>query len=338
MKKIILFSLAFFILASCVKDKPEKDLPSFLGLMELPSHFPEINFPDDNDFDEKKWALGKDLFYDPIMSVDSTISCSSCHDPSLAFTDNVALSLGVEDRLGTRNAPTLGNVAFQPFFTFEGGLNTLEKQIFVPIQEHNEFDFNIVLLAERLANNSYYAPKIEGAFDRTADAFVITRSLATFERSLISGSSAYDAFILGDQTALTVQEQDGMKLFFSERLACSNCHNGFNFTEYGFENNGLYEDYLDIGRKRLTGLDEDLSLFKTPTLRNIEVTSPYMHDGSFTSLEEVIDHYNSGGENHINKSEKIRELDLTSQEKEDLIAFLKSLTDESFILNPLFQQ
>ena len=306
--------------------------------MEIPKGFDEIEFPEDNLFTQEKWDLGKKLFFDPIMSIDSTISCATCHNPELAFSDDVSFSSGVENRLGTRNAPTLANVAYHPYFTREGGVPTLEMQILVPIQEHNEFDFNIVLLAEKLKTDSTYLQMSLNAFGKEPDAFVITRALASFERSLLSGYSRYDQFEnYNDQVALTEEEINGMELFFSEKTNCYKCHGGFNFTNYTFENNGLYLEYDDVGRFRFTGDEIDLARFKVPSLRNVELTAPYMHDGSMVTLEEVIEHYNQGGENHPHKSSFIKPLNLTENEKRMLLAFIKSLTDDSFVQNPLFK-
>jgi len=307
--------------------------------MEIPNGFDEIEFPEENEFSQSRWELGKRLFYDPIMSLDSTISCASCHSSELAFSDNVAFSLGVEDRLGARNAPTLANVAYHPYFTREGGVPTLEMQILVPIQEHNEFDFNIVLLAERLNADSSYIQESLKAYNREPDAFVITRALSSFERSLISGYSRFDHYEnYNDLEALSQREVKGMELFFSDKTNCSQCHMGFNFTNYAFENNGLYEEYNDVGRFRFTGEEEDIARFKVPSLRNIELTTPYMHDGSLLTLDEVVEHYNDGGENHPQKSTLIKPLGLTEDEKSSLVAFLKSLTDESFVNNPIFKK
>ena len=307
-------------------------------LMEVPNGFDDLDLPEDNLFTQERWDLGKRLFYDTVMSRDSTISCGSCHNPELAFSDEVALSLGVKERLGTRNAPTLANVAYHPYFTREGGVPTLEMQILVPIQEHNEFDFNIVLLAERLNSDSSYVRMARQAYGRDPDPFVITRSIACFERSLISGYSRFDHYEnYNDAAALSAYELKGLELFFSDRSNCSQCHGGFNFTNYAFENNGLYEMYEDVGRFRFTGDDKDLARFKVPSLRNVALTAPYMHDGSMMTLEEVVEHYNKGGFSHPHKSELIKPLNLSEDEKSKLVAFLKTLTDESFIQNPLFK-
>jgi len=334
MKKC-LFPLVVLFFFAC--KKAPNELPAE-PLLAVPEGFPMPVFPEGNELTPERWALGKRLFFDPVLSSDSTVSCASCHISEKAFTDGKQFSEGVEGRLGTRNAPTLANVAYHPYYTREGGVPTLEMQILVPIQEHAEFDFNILLIAERLNRDSSYVQQSSQAYDREPDAFVITRSIACFERTILSGRSPYDEFLNGKNSALTTAEKRGKDLFFGERLACSQCHGGFNFTHYAFENNGLYEDYPDPGRFRLTGKEEDRALFKVPSLRNVGVTAPYMHDGSLPTLEAVVEHYNSGGKDHPHKSQLIKPLNLTTKEKTDLIAFLKALTDDDFLNNPKFRE
>lgn len=304
-------------------------------LLAVPQGFPSPDFPADNALTPARFALGKRLFYDPVLSRDSTISCVSCHAPGHAFSDTVTFSPGVGGAPGKRNAPTLANVAYQPYFTREGGVPTLEMQILVPIQEHNEFDFNILLIAERLKKDSIYVRMSREAYNREPDFYIITRSIACFERTLISGESRFDKFYFQGKTdALSEQEKNGMNLFFSERTHCSGCHSGFNFSNYAFENNGLYDIYPDPGRFRLTEDSLDIARFKVPTLRNVALTGPYMHDGSISTLSAVIDHYNSGGKNHPHKSAMIKPLGLTEKEKSELLAFLEALTDTEFNNNP----
>ena len=299
--------------------------------------FPEMEIPPDNEFSMARWELGKKLFYDPILSLDSSLNCGSCHKQALAFADDVAFSDGVLGRAGVRNSPSLANIGYHPYFTREGGISSLEKQVLVPIQEHNEFDFNIIYVMDRMRKDSQYVQMSRKAYEREPDPFVITRAISCFERSLISGQSAYDRFtFLGEEKAMSKAEQAGMALFFSEKLACSSCHSGFNFSNYAFENNGLYESYPDPGRFRLTSDSADLARFKVPSLRNVALTAPYMHDGSVSTLEAVIAHYESGGKAHPHRSEKIQAFILTNREKKELIAFLNCLTDLSFTTNPLF--
>ncbi len=333
MQKFCIYICIVGLAIGCAKDNA--DTLADAELLVVPEGFPAVDFPEDNPLTLAAYDLGKKLFFDPALSRDSTVSCASCHQQSKAFADHLPFSLGAGGALGTRNAPTLANVAYHPYFTSEGGVPTLEMQVLVPIQEHNEFDFNIVLISERLSEDPAYVSMAQKAFDRGIDPYAITRAIATYERTLISGNSLYDqVHFQGELSAMSQEAQSGLDLFFSDSLACSSCHSGFNFTNYAFENNGLYSDYLDNGRYRLTGLEEDRARFKVPTLRNVEMTAPYMHDGSFTSLEEVIDHYASGGMDHPNKSELLQGFHISEKQKKDLVAFLKSLTDESFLANP----
>lgn len=321
-------------LMACDENVLVPDAPGGFAVV-IPPGFPDIPYPADNTYTPERWALGRRLFYDAALSRDSTISCASCHRPEFAFADTRAVSPGIDGRLGTRNAPSLANVAYHPYYLREGGLPTLEMQVFVPLQETHEMDFEIALAAARLAADSSYQAMSEAAYDRPMDPYVITRALSNFERTLISGDSRYDRHLAGTATTvMTPSEKAGMDLFFSERTNCSACHGGYNFTTYAFANNGLYLDYTDPGRFRLTNLESDRAVFKIPSLRNISITAPYMHDGSLATLRDVIDHYDSGGQAHPNKSPLIRPLHLTEAEKDNLVAFLQMLIDPTFIHNP----
>ncbi|MEZ4926034.1 MAG: cytochrome c peroxidase [Saprospiraceae bacterium] len=331
---VLFFGLLFFL--ACRKEQQPGSVSE--PLLNIPTGFPYPTIPQDNEVTEARFALGKRLFYDVVMSRDSTISCASCHASEYAFSDTLAFSNGVAGLSGTRNAPTLTNVAYHPYFTREGGVPSLEMQILVPIQEHNEFDFNILLISDRLKTDSNYIRMSWKAYGRDPDFYVITRSIACFERCLISGDSPYDRYkFQGESNALSPAALNGMNLFFSSKTNCAQCHFGFNFSNYAFENNGLYEEYSDPGKFRLTEDSTDLARFKVPTLRNIALTAPYMHDGSLETLQDVIEHYNYGGEAHPHKSPLVRPLGLTALEKANLLEFLKSLTDENFISNPKFK-
>ncbi len=308
------------------------------SLLEIPAHFPPVEWPEDNAFTLARWEMGKALFYDPVLSKDSSISCASCHRPERAFADNRPFSLGVADSLGRRNVPTLTNVAYNPYFLSEGGVPTLELQVIVPIQDHAEFDFNIVAISERLKRIPKYMDMAQKAYNREPDPFAITRSISTFERTFISGNSPYDRYVSGDKSALSAIQKKGMDLFFSDRVHCTSCHGGFNFTDYGFENNGLYETYRDKGRYALTGKDSDVALFKVPTLRNVGHTAPYMHDGSMLSLVDVVKHYSDGIKLHHHLSEEIKPLLLNDEEVDVLVAFLGALTDNSFSQNQMLRK
>lgn len=330
---IIVLSLIGILLISCSSSKEEMGID-----LTPPLGFTDIVYPEGNTYTKARWDLGKQLFYDPILSVDSSLSCASCHKQEFAFADNESTTPGVLDRPGKRNAPTLVNVAYLPYVLFEGSVPTLEMQILVPIQEHNEFNHNIVSIANALNKNEKYVELSQKAYDRIPDPYVITRAISNFQRTLISGNSKFDQYYYQNKkSTFTESEKRGMELFLGDKAKCSSCHSGFQLTNYAFENNGLYEEYPDEGRIHFTGLESDEAKFKVPTLRNIELTAPYMHDGSFNTLIEVIEHYNSGGKNHKNKSPNLVPLNLTNQEKIDLEAFLKTLTDWEFINNPLFQ-
>lgn len=328
----------FIFFVSCAKEDVGVKHDTHLEVWTTPPDFPDMVFPEENSFSPNRWRLGKKLFYDNRLSIDSSISCGTCHQQKFGFSDQIALTPGVLNRPAKRNSPTLTNIGYNPYFTREGGVSTLEKQILVPISEHNEFGFNMVLLIERLKDDKEYQKMAMEAYGRALDAFTITRAISNFERSLISGNSRYDKYNRGNKSVLTETELEGLNLFFSDRTNCSLCHGGFNFTNYSFSNNGLYQDYTDLGRYLLTGKDMDKSLFKTPSLRNIGVTSPYMHDGSIEDLEQVINHYNSGGKNHPNKSHFIKPLGLSKEEKAALKAFLLTLDDPEFLNNKQFAE
>lgn len=303
---------------------------------DLPPHFPAMNYPENNQLNEDRIELGRKLFYDPILSRNNDISCATCHKQSLAFADTAAITPGTEGRLGNRNAPTLANVGYNPTVLFDGFLETLEKQILVPIQEHAEMDFNIVDVSKRMKANPKYVAMSKKAYDREPDAFVITRAISAFERTLISSNSKYDGFLQGKKK-LSAAETRGKSLFF-DRLHCSQCHGGFNFTDFSVRNNGLFPIYADSGRMRVTHLETDRDMVKVPTLRNISLTAPYMHDGRFKTLHDVLHHYESGGGNHPNKSAVIQPFTLTETEENDLISFLKTLTDKQFITDKRFSK
>ena len=322
--------IVFFVVGFKVVSEVEKSS----SLNQLPQGFPPMEIPEGNEFSLERWQLGKKLFNDRILSIDRSISCGNCHHPHLAFSDSVALSPGVFNRAGTRNAPSLANIGYHPYFLREGGVPTLEMQVLVPIQEHNEFNHNIVEIAKLLQKDSTYVAMSLAAYNRPPDPFVITRALANYERTFISGNSRYDQYAFqGKKKALSPTEKSGMKLFFSDRLQCGSCHGGFNFTNYAIENNGALADYKDPGRFRFSLDSSDYAKFKVPSLRNVEVTAPYMHNGEVSTLKEVIERYDKGGINHTYKNERIQPLHLTEIEKDELIQFLYTLTDDTFVKN-----
>ena len=298
------------------------------GLIQIPEGWDAPEFPEDNAFTDVRWALGKDLFFDARLSVDGSVSCATCHLPSKAFSAPEPVTPGALGALGTRNAATLTNAAYQPHFMSEGGVPTLEMQVLVPLQEPSEMGHNIVTACEELAPD--YAVQSQAAYGRDLDPFVLTRALATFQRSLLSGSSPWDRWQQGE-LAIAEAVQHGAELFGSEGLACDRCHTPPLFTDHGFANNGLDAVSTDPGRWVLTGDPADSGAFKVPTLRNIGFTAPYMHDGRFQDLDEVLEHYASGGAGHAHQDSGLVPFVLTSEEKSDLMAFLHALNDTAFV-------
>lgn len=326
--------IGVIFLLSCEPEEKElankNDLPFPI---EIPAGFPAMEVPTDNPITIGRVALGKELFFDPILSRDRSISCGSCHQPEFSFTDQEALSLGVEGKVGERNAPQLANIAFKPFFFKDGGIPSLELQVLAPFDNHLEFDLNIVEAVNRLMKSEYYTQRFQEVFGDNPSAFGLTRAIAAYERTLISGNSRFDRYFYQNENVLTDSELRGFELFKSDELKCNSCHNGVFFTNFEFENIGLELNYSDSGRARITLNSSDAGKFEVPTLRNIAVTQPYMFDGRFETLDQVIDFFAAGGLAHQNKSNLIQPFSITEEEKADLIAFLESLTDDSFLKN-----
>lgn len=321
--------LLLLLLTSCDKEEVVDEV------VTVPSWFPELPVPEDNLLTAERVALGRRLFYDPLLSSDSTVSCASCHLQTLAFSDGLPVSLGVVGRTGLRNAPSLGNVAYVPALFADGGVPTLEQQAQAPIFAHEEMDFSIAGFLERIEDDATYTAMFRAAYDREPDAFGFSRGLAAFQRTFISGSSRFDRYEYQDDgTALSEAEVRGRELFFSNRTECSTCHTPPLFTTFDYANIGLYATYADSGRARISHMATDNGKFRIPSLRNIGLTAPYMHNGSMASLQQVVQHFNSGGVTHANRDARIRPLSLTSQEQNDLVAFLQALTDEAFVTDP----
>ena len=328
--RILLVFLAFSLLGftGCTNQHDSKDNPKPTPFeLRVPAGFAMMSIPESNPLTAEKAELGRRLFFEPLLSRDSSISCSSCHKPQLAFADSVPFSDGVIGRKSTRNSPSLMNIGYAPKLMAEGGVATLELQVLAPLEDHNEMDMPVFEACKRLNSNEAYRSLFQSVWNDSVTPFTLTRSLAAFERTLIGGNSRFDLFMQGDSSALSAVEKSGYRLFESNRLGCRNCHAGMLFTNYSIENNGLDSVYQDNGLFRLTMSESDMGKFKVPTLRNIALTAPYMHDGRFSTLEEVIEHYNSGGKNHPNKSAHISGLGLTENEKAALVAFLKALTE-----------
>jgi len=288
------------------------------------------HIPQNNLMEKHKIELGHLLFFDTRLSVDDTISCASCHNPNFGFTDGKPVSTGFDGQKGKRNAPTVINRVFGKSQFWDGRVASLEEQALGPLANPIEHGFdNIDTVVERVKSMSSYTQLFNKAFYRKATAEDIGKALAAFERTILSGDSRFDKYNLGAREALTEQEIKGMKLF-NGKANCSNCHSGFNFTDEEFHNIGIgvSVDNQDLGRGGVTGKAEDKGAFKTPTLRDITATAPYMHDGSIATLEEVISFYNRGGNKNDNLSPQIEPLNLSGDEQGNLVAFLKALDGE----------
>jgi cytochrome c peroxidase len=286
-----------------------------------------MQIPKDNAFTKERIELGKKLFFSTAFSSDGKISCSSCHNPAFAFADTLAISPGVNNKLGFRNSPSLVNIAWHTSFMLDGGVPTLEMQVLAPFAGHEELNFSIIKAAEILQKDSLINNLSHLAYSRDIDAYVVTRALACYQRSLIDGNSKFDKFILDSiSNPLSESEILGYKLFISEKTGCKDCHTGILFSNYAYENIGLYENYIDSGRARITFRQNDNGKFKVPSLRNISLTAPYMHDGSLKTLEDVVAFYETGGKTHKNKSSKMKKIALLPEERIALVDFMKTLT------------
>lgn len=334
MRWIVLFSLG--LLAGCdAGGTAEPDRPTPLEL-DVPASFPVLFMPVDNPLTEEGVALGRRLFFDPILSRDSTRACASCHAPAQAFSDQERFSLGVGGQRGTRQSMPLMNVAWMPSFFWDGRAVSLEEQVGHPVTNPVEMGEEWGHVLAKLERHRDYPALFMRAFETPEITQArVAKAIAQFERTLISGGSKFDRFLAGE-AALTAQEQLGYDLFNTERADCFHCHGNILFTDNDFHNNGLDTDPEDPGLSAVTGRPSDFGKFKTPTLRNLAYTAPYMHDGRFTTLEEVVDHYATGLQRSSTLDPLLLRapLRLTPEEKEALIAFLLTLSDPAFLDDP----
>ncbi len=284
-----------------------------------------------------KVELGKKLFFDPILSKDNSISCASCHNPQFAYADNKALSLGVNDSIGTRNTPSIMNMLSRPYFFHDGRAPSLEAQASMPIE--NPVEMNLVFdeAVNKIKNNKEYYILFNKIYQDSPNHNTITNALAEFQRSLESdGSAPHDLWINDvDTLALSTSQQRGRAIFLADEFKCFECHSGPDFTGDEFRNIGLYNGTTlnDTGRFQVTKDSSDLGKFKVPGLRNVALTAPYMHNGMFNTLEEVIDFYSNPYDfvkAPVNiDSLMVTPLNFTEQQKTDLVNFLHALTDKN---------
>lgn len=354
MTKAIFFILVLSFLTSCRKEKVSF-IPTPYAI-DIPSHFPQMNIPEDNPMTEEGIELGRFLFYETKLSGDNTMSCASCHQLNSSFADNVALPLGIQGIAGTRNSMPLFNLGWDDFFTWDGRKTSLEGQILEPVPNPIEMHLKWTDAVDKLQLDVSYRNKFFRAFgEEGIDSMKVAKSIAQFIRTIISANSTFDVmYKFENGLPLTTSENStlvnieaevwaGYDLFKSLNGAdCFHCHNGPLMRVKKFSNNGLDMVFSDQGRALVTQNVNDEGKFKVPSLRNLSATGPYMHDGRFNSLEEVIEHYSTG----IQQSETLDPLiefanqggvQLDELEKQWLKKFLLSLNDTTYINNPKFK-
>lgn len=344
MKNVLLAVLSFPLLLSCGNDDADlyEEINEQLEL-NVPANFPPMaqdisyNYPT-----QKGFELGRKLFYDGRLSADNTISCSFCHEQATAFTHHGhQLSHGINNLEGIRNAPAVQNMAFQSEYFYDGASNSIEMLSIAPI--HNPVEMNETLedIVAKLKQDKEYVKLFKQAFkDQQVSSGNVLKALAQFMTMMVSANSRYDKYVRNEGGVLSQQELLGMQLF---QQKCASCHKTDLFTDSAFRNNGLppNPNLNDKGREVVTGFETDRYKFKVPSLRNVALTAPYMHDGRFGSLESVLNHYSNGVRQNetldpiLNQNGTLG-ISITQEEKDAIIAFLKTLTDEEYINNPLF--
>lgn len=351
MKKTIYILVFSIICSSCSNNDNDGYIPVALDL-EIPEIFsnniiPPV-IPSDNPQTVEGVALGKRLFFDRILSSDQSIACASCHSPQNAFTDDRIVSAGVNGSLGNRNSMPLFNLAwnYNERFAWDGKELSLERQALEPVENPIEMHSDWGDVVDRLSNHPEYPELFRRAFNTSnITKELTTKAIAQFERTLISANSKFDKYSLGQET-LTAQELNGLDVFLREDKGdCFHCHGNPNnplWTDNDFHNNGLDATFTDLGLGAVTGDPNDNGKFRSPSLRNLAFTAPYMHDGRFATLDDVIDFYSEGLQNSPTIDPLMKNIDqggvqLSTQDKADLKAFLLTLSDPSFLNNSAFQ-
>jgi cytochrome c peroxidase len=320
-------------LAGC-SDSPAPDPGPTPVTLIIPDGFPPLDIPADNPTTVEGIDLGRRLFFDPILSGDGTLACAGCHRPELSFSDPRRFSLGIDGTAGTRNAPGLANTGGNPDQFWDGRDSTLEAQALRPVPDETEMHLPWSEAVEKLQNHPAYRALFAAAFPGQAiTADLVTMAIAQFERTLISADSEYDRWKRGDAT-FTAAERRGFDLFFNEIGDCFHCHGPPLFTDQSYRNNGLDANPADPGREAVTGNPGDHGRFRSPSLRNVGVTAPYMHDGRFATLEDAIRHYNDTKVSLSVDPLMLGRKTMTEEQIADIAAFLRTLTDEAFLADP----
>lgn len=344
-QKAVFFIHLAIALVGCNKGEIDPEPQEYT--LPVPDHFPEPVFDTQNPMTRDGIDLGRMLFYDVRLSANNKVSCASCHAQSLAFSDGVALSkAGVAGTALKRHSPALINTAWANNGLFwDGGSTNLESQVFGPLTAHDEMAQNLFELMDELNAVPEYVTRFRAAFDGEISSQNIAKAMAQFQRTLISADSRYDKFKLNKSGGtMSPVELKGLELV---KQKCQGCHSGALFTANDYHNNGIDADFSNtdhegvfLGRYRISYDLGDLGKFRTPTLRNVALTAPYMHDGRLGSLEEVVEHYSSGIKNSGTLDPRLPAggLKLNSEEKAAIVSFLKTLTDQTFIVDPKFKK
>jgi cytochrome c peroxidase len=326
-KLIILLLLIFLPVSWAVREAPpEASAPP------VPLGLPAVPWPEDNPYSGARAELGKILFFDGRLSSNDRVSCATCHEPEHAFAGSTAFSKGVTGELGPRHSPTLVNRVWGKSEFWDGRATTLEAQTIVPVTNPIEMGMTVQGVVRKIQGIKGYAPLFAAAFgDSTVDFDRIAEAIATFERTIYSGNSPYDRYLAGDKSALSKQQKAGLE-FFNRKGECAECHNGPNFTTEKFANLGIGMDreHPDVGLEAVTRKRSDFGKFKIPTLRDAARRAPYMHDGRYKTLGEVLDVYAKGGLANPHLDTRLTPFYLDEQSKRDLLAFLDSLNGEGW--------
>jgi len=324
---LIVAATAAILFADAPPPIPVDTLPKNMPIDTAPLGLDAPRKSKDNVPTPDRVALGRKLFFDPILSEDSTVACASCHQPNHGFASADGLPRGIRGQLLHRKAPTLFNRDYGKAFFWDGRATTLEEQALMPIANPEEMGSSVVSALKRLVANTEYKSKFETVFDDGLTEKNLGKAIAAFERTLRRGDRGVDRFHdNGNREGMTAEERHGLWLYES-KANCWRCHVGSNFSDEKFHNTGVSwaKEPLDLGRFAVTKNDADRGRFKTPTLRGVALTAPYMHDGSLKTLEEVVEFYNRGGRANPNLDQLIQPLNLSKEEIDDLVVFLKSL-------------
>ena len=315
--------VASVLLSSGQVSAADTSIDSLKAQYQRPESIP---FPADNLYSAEKAQLGKMLFFDQRLSKNFNMTCATCHNPSLGWEDGVPGAFGGQGKFLDRHSPTILNMAWGDSFFWDGRSATLEEQIKGPVESPNEMNISMEEVVQRLGNVQAYRDMFQRVFPGSGiSSDGVMKAIATYERTLVSGTAPFDRWVTGDDLAISESAKRGFE-FFNNGAGCSNCHSGWNFSDNKFYDIGLAS--AEKKKKKITGNIKDQQAFKTPGLRNIQQRAPYMHDGSMTTLDQVIVHYIAGGTPRPSRSDKIKVRPMTAQQMQDLRRFLESLTGD----------